>query len=177
MDDLVKEINNKLMNISYGFIDSNNNIHRFSKNNYLRDNYFYMSIDEINKYKVGTCLEITELGEYYLKEYNITSKKIFIYYKDNRYMYHSFNIVNNHNKYYIIDGSWILKEYVFNSYEDAIISICKLFPRMFKIGGVNLDNFETYEYDIIPFKSKLDDIIKLIRNNNKLNINYEKIYN
>ena len=60
-------------NIEYGWIDINGEQHLNTMKNFRRI-YRTMSIDEILKYKIGTCIEQVNLMHYLLNKINIKNK-------------------------------------------------------------------------------------------------------
>ena len=60
-------------NIEYGWIDINENIHLNTMKEFRRI-YRTMSIDEILKYKIGTCIEQVNLMHYLLDKINVKNK-------------------------------------------------------------------------------------------------------
>ena len=60
-------------NIRYGWLDINNNIHIGNMKNFRRL-YRTMSIDEILKYGIGTCIDQVKLMNYLLNKINIKNK-------------------------------------------------------------------------------------------------------
>ncbi len=60
-------------NIEYGWIDINGNKHLNTMKGFRRI-YRTMSIDEILKYKIGTCIEQVNLMHYFLNKINVKNK-------------------------------------------------------------------------------------------------------
>ena len=60
-------------NIKYGWIDINGNIHLNTMKEF-RKIYRTMSLDEIFKYKIGTCIDQVNLMHYLLNKININNK-------------------------------------------------------------------------------------------------------
>ena len=178
MNEIITNILNEVKAISYGFVTEDGIVHKNAKRDYYLTNYRLMSIDDILKYKVGTCYEQTELVGYLLDKNNIEYKKYNIIYDvPDKIARHTFCVVNKDNKYILMETNWLVDNNSFDSLEDLIISIVKKYPRMYKIEGFDLDKIEIYEYDKVVPGTNFYEYTDNIRNTGKkIEVDLERIY-
>lgn len=178
MNEILIDILNKVKDIKYGFVTSDGVVHKNAKRDFYLENYRLMSIDDIIKYNVGTCYEQTEYVGYLLDKNNIPYKKYNIIYDvPNKIARHTICIVNNNDKYILMESSWLFDNIEYDTLEDALISIIKKYPRMYKIEGFDLDKVGIYEYNNVNVG---DDYYKFTDNirttGTRINIDLERIY-
>lgn len=150
MEEKINDILNKMKEISYGWIDKYNMLHRHSKRNFFLENYQFMSIEQILNSKVGTCFEQTSLVKYYLDQENIENYTYIIIYNDpDKIARHTVCIAHAEGKYYLMDSSWLVnaKQTVYANFEDILIDIIKHYPKIYKIDDFDKNLIEIYEYD------------------------------
>ena len=178
MNEKLQEIINEVKQIGYGFVTSDGVIHKNAKREYYLSNYRLMSVSDTLKYKVGTCYEQTEVVGYLLDQNNIPYKKYNVIYDvEGKIARHTFCVVNNNNKYILMESSWLVTYNEFDTLEDLLISIVKRYPRMYKIEGFDLDKIEIYEYDKVNVGDDFYQYTDNIRSTGKkININLERIY-
>ena len=178
MNEKLIDILNKVKSIKYGFVTSDGVVHKNAKRDYYLDNYQLMSIDDIIKYQVGTCYEQTEYIAYLLDEENIPYKKYNIIYDvEGKIARHTFCVVNQDDKYILMETSWLIDNNVFNSLEDIIISIVKKYPRMYKLEDFDINIVEIYEYDKVNVGDNFYQFTDNIRTTGKkINVDLNKIY-
>ncbi len=178
MNDKLLNILDDAKSISYGFVTSDGVVHKNSKRQFYLDNYRLMSIDDVIKYKVGTCYEQTEYVGYLLDKEKISYKKYNIIYDvEGKIARHTFAVVNNDNKYILMESSWLYENIIFDSLEDLIVAIVKRYPRMYKLEDFDIDKVEIYEYDKVVYGCTFDEFTSNVRTNGKrLVINLDKIY-
>ena len=126
-------------NIEYGWIDINGNKHLNTMKEF-RKIYRTMSIEEIFKYKIGTCIEQVNLMHYLLKKINIKNKmyccRIFEpddygILEEDEHM-HCFVLFYENNKVYHMEHPNIEKKgiYEYNSEEEAIKTIVDYYIKL-----------------------------------------------
>ena len=178
MNEKLINILNEVKSIGYGYVTSDGVVHKNSKRDFYLTNYKLMSIDDVIKYRVGTCYEQTEYTAYLLDKEKIPYKKYNIIYDvPNKIARHTFCVVEDNNKYILMESSWLIDNNVFDSLEDLIISIVKKYPRMYKLEDFDIDKVEIYEYDIVNVGDDFYQYTDNIRTTGKrIQINLEKIY-
>ena len=178
MNEKLLNILNEAKQISYGFVTSDGCVHKNAKRQYYLDNYRLMNIDEIIKYRVGTCYEQTEYVGYLLDKENIPYKKYNIIYDvEGKIARHTFCVVEDNNKYVLMESSWLFENNIFDTLEDLLISIVKRYPRMYKLEDFNIDIIEIYQYNNVTFGCTFDEFTSNVRNNGiKVNVDLNKIY-
>ena len=178
MNELLLNILNEVKQIKYGFVTSDGIIHKNAKRDFYLNNYRLMSIEDTLKYQVGTCYEQTEVIGYLLDKNNIKYKKYNIIYDvPDKIARHTFCVVEDNNKYILMESSWLIDNSTFDSLEDLLISIVKRYPRMYKIEGFNLDKIEIYEYNKVNVGDDYYQYTDNIRSTGKIiNIYLNKIY-
>ena len=178
MNEKLLNILNEIKQIHYGFVTLDGVVHKNAKRDYYLDNYRLMSVDDTLKYKVGTCYEQTEVIAYLLDKENISYKKYNIIYDvPNKIARHTFCVVEQDNKYVLMESSWLIDNNVFDTLEDLLISVVKKYPRMYKIEGLDLDKIEIYEYNKVNVGDDYYQYTDNIRSTGtKININLERIY-
>jgi hypothetical protein len=179
MKEKINKILNTVNNIKYGFVTSDGVVHKNAKRQYFLDNYRLMNIEDIIKYQVGTCYEQTELIGYLLDKENIPYKKYNVIYDvEGKIARHTFAVVQNDNKYILMESSWLIDNNEFDSLEDLIISVVKKYPRMYKLEDFNIDIVEVYEYNKVIFGCTFDEYTANIRKTGiKIDVDLNKIYN
>ena len=178
MNEVLNNILNEAKQISYGFVTSDGMVHKNAKRQYYLDNYRLMSIDDIIKYKVGTCYEQTEYVAYLLDMNNISYKKYNIIYDvEGKIARHTFCVVENNKKYILMESGWLFQDNEFDTLEDLLVSVVKRYPRMYKIEGFDIDIIEIYEYDSVTYGCTFDEFTDNVRKNGKpIKVNLERIY-
>jgi hypothetical protein len=178
MNELLNNILNEAKQISYGFVTSDGVPHKNSKRQFYLDNYRLMTIDDIIKYKVGTCYEQTEYVAYLLDKNNISYKKYNIIYDvPDKIARHTFCVVNSDNKYILMESGWLFENNVFDTLEDLLVSVVKRYPRMYKLEGFDINIVEIYEYDKVQYGCNFYEFTDNVRNNGKkIEVNLERIY-
>lgn len=147
-------------NIEYGWIDINENIHLNTMKEFRRI-YRTMSIDEILKYKIGTCIEQVNLMHYLLDKINVKNKmyccRIFEpddygNLEEEEHM-HCFVLYYENNKVYHMENPNFERKgiYEYNSQEDAIKAIVDYYIKL--RGGKDSPTKEFYEIPVgVSFK-------------------------
>lgn len=147
-------------NIEYGWIDINGNIHLNTMKDFRRI-YRTMSIDEILKYRVGTCIDQVNLMNFLLNKINIKNKmyccRIFEpddygNLEEEEHM-HCFILYFENDRVYHMEHPNFEKKgiYEYKSEEEAINSIVKYYITL--RGGKYSPTKEFYEIPIgISFK-------------------------
>ncbi len=147
-------------NIEYGWIDVNGNKHLNTMKEF-RKIYRTLSIDEILKYKVGTCIEQVNLMHYLLDKLNIKNKmfcsRIFEpddygNLEEEEHM-HCFLLYFENNKVYHMEHpNWKKKGiYEYNSEQQAIKTIVEYYIEL--RGGQDSPTKEFFEVPVgISFK-------------------------
>ena len=126
-------------NIEYGWIDINGNIHLNTMKEF-RKLYRTMSINEILKYKIGTCIDQVNLIHYLLNKINIKNKmyccRIFEpddygNLEEEEHM-HCFVLYYENNKVYHMEHPNFKNKgiYEYNSEEDAIKTIVEYYIKL-----------------------------------------------
>ena len=178
MNEIITNILNEVKSISYGFVTSDCIVHKNAKRDYYLNNYKLMTVEDTIKYKVGTCYEQTELVGYLLDKNNMSYKKYNIIYDvPDKIARHTFCVVNDNNRYILMETSWLMNNYYFDNIEDLIISIIKKYPRMYKIEGFDLSKIEIYEYDKVIPGSNFYEYSENIRSTGiPIKVDLEKIF-
>ena len=169
LENIVKSIND----IKYGYVDKDNNIHTNIKLSFFKDNYKFISIDDIKDKKIGTCYEQTKYINYLLDLENIDYRTFFIEIKNEKVDNHTFTVVEDNNKYYLLDATWLLQEYVYecDSLDEAIIKELKQFPKMFHLTGFDIKDVDIYEIDMIEKSLGYQELIEYFRSFDKYELN------
>jgi acyl carrier protein phosphodiesterase len=178
MNEVLNNILSEAKQIAYGFVTSDGVVHKNAKRQYYLDNYRLMSIDEIIKYKVGTCYEQTEYVAYLLEQNNIPYKKYNIIYDvEGKIARHTFCVVNYNDKYILMESEWLFEHKEYDTLEDVLVSVVKRYPRMYKIEGFDIDIIEIYEYDSVQYGCNFYEFTDNVRNTGKpIKVNLERIY-
>ena len=178
MNEVLINILNDVKKVSYGFVTSDGVPHKNSKRQFYLDNYRLMSIDDIIKYNVGTCYEQTELVGYYLEQNNIPYKKYNIIYDvEGKIARHTFCVVEDNNKFILMETGWLFTDITFDSLEDLLVSVVKRYPRMYKIEEFDINKIEIYEYDKVIYGCSFYEFTDNVRNTGKrIEVNLERIY-
>ena len=178
MNEKLNEILKEAKTISYGFVTSDGVAHKNSKRQFYLDNYRLMTIDDIIKYKVGTCYEQTEYVAYLLDKEGLDYKKYNIIYDvPDKIARHTFCVVNSDNKYILMESGWLFENNEFDTLEDLLVSVVKRYPRMYKIEGFDIDKIEIYEYDNVQYGCNFNKFTENIRTTGiKIQVDLEKIY-
>lgn len=174
MKKIISEVINKVDKIKYGWIDDNKCAHTHSKKQFFLDNYKYMGIEDTIKYGMGTCFEKSLLIQHYLKEEGISST-VYIadYGVEDKIASHTFCVVESDNKFYLIEPDWIFSDenYEFNSLNDLLCKIIRMYPKMYKI--------EPFEKSLICINEVLNiepgmsyfEFKNTCKNNKKIEVN------
>jgi len=169
MEETVKNILEEMKEISYGWVEPNGVKHFKSKQNYFKEFYRIMTIDEIKKYKVGTCFESAKYASYLLKEKGLSPRSFMINYDDpNKLAKHTFTVVNDDKNYYWVESSWVNDQIKFDSLEDLIEAVIKRYPRMYKIENLDRNLIHVYEIDEFTDHLSLNDFVEKIKSNEKV---------
>ena len=142
-------------NIEYGWIDIDENIHLNTMKEFRRV-YRTMSIDEILKYKIGTCIEQVYLMHLLLDKINVNNKmfccRIFEpddygNLEEEEHM-HCFMLYYENNKVYHMEHPNIEKKgiYEYNSEDEAINTIVNYYIKL--RGGKDSPTKEFYEVPV-----------------------------
>ena len=147
IEEKLKKVLTQLNKIEYGWVDKYGVVHKKSRKDFFLQNYRLQSIDETLKYKVGTCWEQVELARYLLKKESIQCKTYIIIYNDDDVIAkHTIAIVENKQKYYLIESSWDMELRVFNSTDEIFTMFIKMYPNMYKIKDYDVKKIEIFEY-------------------------------
>ena len=169
MEEIVNNILEEMKEISYGWVEPNGVKHFKSKQNYFKEFYRIMTIDEIKEYKVGTCFESAKYAAYLLKEKGLKPRSFMINYDDpNKLAKHTFTVVNDDKHYYWVEASWVNDKIKFDSLEDLIEAVIKRYPRMYLIENLNRDLIHVYEIDEFYDHMSLNDFVEKIKTNEKV---------
>lgn len=169
MEETVKNILEEMKEISYGWVEPNGVKHFKSKQNYFKEFYRIMTIDEIKEYKVGTCFESAKYAAYLLKEKGLSPRSFMINYDDpNKLAKHTFTVVNDDKNYYWVEASWVNDQIKFDSLEDLIEAVIKRYPRMYKIENLDRNLIHVYEIDEFTDHLSLNDFVEKIKSNEKV---------
>lgn len=169
MEEIVNNILEEMKGISYGWVEPNGVKHFKSKQNYFKEFYRIMTIDEIKEYKVGTCFESAKYAAYLLKEKGLKPRSFMINYDDpNKLAKHTFTVVNDDEYYYWVEASWVNDKIKFDSLEDLIEAVIKRYPRMYLIENLNRDLIHVYEIDEFYDHMSLNDFVEKIKTNEKV---------
>ena len=185
IDDVLDFMKN---NIRYGWLDINNEIHIGNMKNF-RKLYRTLSIDEILKYGIGTCIDQVKLMNYLLNKINIKNKMFatriyepndFNKLDEEEHM-HCFILCYIDNKVYHIEHPNWYKIGIYE-YEDEKEALKNINDYYVKIsGGISRPITEIYKiYSNISFKEFNSYINNLDISFRKLCDNkydYEKIFN
>ena len=172
MEEIIKEVLKEIKNISYGWCDSFGVVHHHAKINYFKENYRTMSLDSIINNKVGTCIEQVYYTRYLLNKRGIDSKSYIIIYNDpSKIARHTICVVNDSNKYYLVENEWNVDGLkVFASINELLESIVNGYPRMYKIDNFNRDLIEIYNYDSYVEGISLDEFTNNCRKAKKIEL-------
>lgn len=174
MNEKMDNILNKMKEISYGWVDDYDVIHRYAKRQFFLENYRFMPIDKILDKRVGTCFEQTALVSYYLNQENIENHTFIIIYNDpDKIARHTVCIAHVNDLFYLMESAWLVNgnEITYSSYEEILLKVVKRYPKMYKIDNFNKDLIEIYEYtDPIPGMS-YDEFSENARHGKIININ------
>lgn len=169
LENIVKSIDD----IKYGYVDFDNQVHTNIKLGFFKDNYKFINIDDIKHYKVGTCYEQTKMINYLLDQEDIEYRTFFAEIKDDKIDNHTFTVVEDNNKFYLLDATWLLQQYVYecDSLEECFDLELKQFPKMFHLTGFDKKNVDIYEIYMIEKYLHYKDLIEYFRNNEKVLLN------
>lgn len=165
-------------NIRYGWLDINNNIHIGNMKEF-RKLYRTLTIEEILKYQVGTCIDQVNLMHFLLNNINIKNKMFATrIYEDNDYNnleeeehMHCFILCYIDDKVYHIEHPNFYKIgiYEYKDEKDALSKINKYYINL--SGGISRPITEFYKVeDNISFKEFNNYL-------NNLNISFRKLKN
>lgn len=139
-------------NIQYGWLDINNNKHIGNMKDF-RKLYKTISIEEILKQQVGTCIEQVALMKYLLDNINIESKMFctriyepndFAKLDEDEHMHCFILCFINGKVYHIEHPNWYkIGIYEYNSQDEAIEEINKYYINL--SGGINRPVTEFFE--------------------------------
>ncbi len=147
---MIKEQNilNMLNDISYGWIDNENNIHTIVNEQFSK-NYKLQSPEEILTNKVGVCWDQVELERYLFEKENIPIKTFFICHYDNdKCPTHTFLVYEKNKKYYWFEHSWEIFRGIheYNSINDLLFDIKEKFIKYELNNNYNSNNLLLREY-------------------------------
>lgn len=177
IDDILDFMKN---NIRYGWLDINNEIHIGNMKNF-RKLYRTLSIDEILKYGIGTCIDQVKLMNYLLNKINIKNKMFATrIYEPNNFNkldeeehMHCFILCFIDNKVYHIEHpNWYrIGIYEYEDEQEALKTINDYYIKL--SGGISRPITEFYKIDYnISFKefnSYINNLDVLKNNKNKNN--------
>lgn len=173
MNNKIDKILNKINEIDYGWVDQNKIIHHSSKRQFFIENYHLEDIEDILKYKVGTCFDQVELTRYYFKLENIDIKTyIIIYNDDTKIASHTIAVLESNNKFYYLENTWKNQNnnIEYNTLEELLNSIIKTYPRVYKINNFDKSKIEIYQYEKPPLNLSYQEFTNYCRNSKRIEI-------
>ena len=165
-------------NIRYGWLDINNEIHIGNMKNF-RKLYRTLSIDEILKYGIGTCIDQVKLMNYLLNKISVKNKMFatriyepndFNKLDEEEHM-HCFILCYIDNKVYHIEHpNWYrIGIYEYKNEKEALKNINEYYVKL--SSGISRPITEFYEIDsnisFIEFNSYINNLDVLKNNKNK----------
>lgn len=172
MEEIIEEVLKEIKNISYGWCDKFNVVHHHAKIDYFKENYRTMSLDNIKKFKVGTCIEQVYYTQELLKEGKINSESYIIIYNDpSKIARHTICVVNNNDCFYLVENEWNtsgLKK--FNSLNELLKAVVDRYPRMYKINNFNKDLIDIYNYSEYKEGLSLEEFTSYCRSTKKIEL-------
>lgn len=175
IDDVLEFMKN---NIRYGWLDINNEIHIGNMKNF-RKLYRTLSIDEILKYGIGTCIDQVKLMNYLLNKISVKNKMFatriyepndFNKLDEEEHM-HCFILCYIDNKVYHIEHpNWYrIGIYEYKNEKEALKNINEYYVKL--SSGISRPITEFYEIDsnisFIEFNSYINNLDVLKNNKNK----------
>lgn len=144
---MFNNIEKKMKDINYGYVDKNGNIKTDDK---YKD-YILQTPDELLKSKYGVCWDQVELERNILKDYK-TKSYFMVYYDNENCPSHTFITIEYNNKYYWYEHSWNIYKGIheYEKIDDLLkdVSIKQIdYIKTLGIKDFKLKNFCIYEYE------------------------------
>ena len=176
MKNKLQKILDKLDNINYGFVDSNNNIYQENDKKWANNFdlvYRLQSPQALIKSKYGVCWDQVELERYYLNQDKISHKSYFIIAHNKDFIKtHTFIVVKD-DKHYWLEHSWETYKGIheYETFEELILDIKNKFKDDLKQQNITNYKLELYEYSKPKYNINCIEFMNYCQNNKKININ------
>ena len=172
MEKALLEVLKQIKDINYGWSDRFGVVHHHAKIEYFKENYRTMSFLDIEKNKVGTCIEQVFYTQELLKQKNINSESyIIIYNVPSKIARHTICVVNDNDKYYLMENEWNVNGLKpFNSLDDLLKSVVNRYPRMYKINNFDESLIDIYNYNDYQEGMSLEEFTNYCRGTKKIEL-------